>query len=82
MSDNTEKAGATAEPAPKKGGAKRGRIVAAVVVAVIIVAGCGMLAWHNSPSFCGTVCHTPMSKYVADFEAGPVDGGSTAMLAA
>ena len=82
MSENTEKvAEQAAKPAPKKG-ATRGRIVAAVVVAVVIVAGCGMFAWHNSPSFCGTVCHTPMSKYVADFEAGPVDGGSTAMLAA
>ena len=82
MSENTEKAPEqAAKPAPKKG-MTRGRIVTAVVVAVIIVAGCGMFAWHNSPSFCGTVCHTPMSKYVADFEAGPVDGGSTAMLAA
>lgn len=82
MSENTEKAAEqTAKPAPKKA-MTRGRIVAAVVVAVVIVAGCGMFAWHNSPSFCGTVCHTPMSKYVADFEAGPVDGGSTAMLAA
>ena len=82
MSENTEKAPEqAAKPAPKKG-MTRGRIVTAVVVAVIIVAGCGMFAWHNSPSFCGTVCHTPMSKYVADFEAGLVDGGSTAMLAA
>ena len=74
MSENTEKAAEqTAKPAPKKA-MTRGRIVAAVVVAVVILAGCGMFAWHNSPSFCGTVCHTPMSKYVADFEAGPVDG--------
>ena len=82
MSENNEKAAEqTAKPAPKKS-MTRGRIVAAVVVAVVIVAGCGMFAWHNTPSFCGTVCHTPMSKYVADFEAGPVDGDSTAMLAA
>ena len=58
MSENTEKAAEqTAKPAPKKA-MTRGRIVAAVVVAVVIVAGCGMFAWHNSPSFCGTVTVT------------------------
>lgn len=49
MSENNEKAAEqTAKPAPKKS-MTRGRIVAAVVVAVIIVAGCGMFAWHNTP---------------------------------
>lgn len=83
MSENTGKTDASMQgPSLNKGGMNRKRIVIAVVVAVVIVAGCGMFAWHNSPSFCGTVCHAPMSKYVSDFEAGQVDGGSSAMLAA
>lgn len=83
MSENAGKTDASMQGSSlNKGGMNRKRIVIAVVVAVAIVAGCGMFAWHNSPSFCGTVCHTPMSKYVSDFEAGPVDGGSSAMLAA
>ena len=42
-----------------------------MVVAVLVVAGCGMLAWHETPSFCGTVCHTPMSTYLDTYEATP-----------
>lgn len=91
MTENTEKAteqaaektasAPAAAPTPKKGGMKRWQIVLAVVIVVIVVAGAGMFAWHNSPSFCGTVCHTPMSKYVSDFEAGS-STTSTAKLAA
>ena len=39
-----------------------------VVVAVAVVAGAGMLVWHEKPSFCGTVCHTPMSSYLETYE--------------
>ncbi len=88
MSENTENATASEqhamakEPAAKKANSHRGLIVTAVVVAVLVVAGTGMLVWHNSPSFCSTVCHTPMSKYVSDFETDSISGSSTAMLAA
>lgn len=51
----------------KKHGAKRWQITVGVIVLVLVVAGIGMFVWHNSPSFCGTVCHTPMNEYVQDF---------------
>lgn len=54
----------TEESAPaKRQKAKRRFLVLGVVGAVIVVAGIGMFAWHNQPSFCGTLCHMPMSTY-------------------
>lgn len=53
------------QPSPKK---KRGLIIAGVAAAIVVVAGIGMVVWHESPSFCGTVCHSPMNAYVADYE--------------
>lgn len=41
---------------------KKAAIVGAVV-AIVVVAGAGMWAWHGQPSFCGAICHTPMAAY-------------------
>lgn len=41
-------------------------IVAAVAVVVVV----GGLVWHSQPSFCGSVCHTPMATYVEGYESG------------
>lgn len=43
-------------PAPKK---KRNRKLAivGVVVVVLVAVGAGMMVWHESPSFCSTLCH-------------------------
>ena len=54
------KNGETAAPAKKK--SKKLPIIGAIV-AVIVVAGIGMFVWHNDPSFCGALCHTPMTMY-------------------
>ncbi len=59
---------------------KRWKITLGVIVVVVILAGIGMFSWHNTPSFCGTVCHTPMSEYTNDFN-DPDAGSSTAKLA-
>lgn len=82
MSENTEKAAEqTAKPAPKKA-MTRGRIVAAVVVAVVIVAGCGMFAWHKQPQLLRDRVPYAHEQVRCRLRGGPVDGGSTAMLAA
>ena len=39
-------------------------VIVGVVVVVIVVIGLGFNAWHNQPSFCNSVCHTPMDNYV------------------
>ena len=54
-----------ASPAPKR---KRRAIAAGVVVAVLVVAVAGFLVWHEQPSFCSAICHTPMDPYYATYD--------------
>lgn len=73
--------------APKKSGPKRWQMTVGIIVAVIIVAGIGFGVWHEQPSFCNAVCHTPMDKFVDGYynddttlayQHGHVDGSNTA----
>ncbi len=63
-------------PAPKR--AKRGWIIAGVVAAVVVVAGIGMWVWHEQPSFCNAICHSPMDAYVESYSSGNAGMGVTA----
>ena len=69
--EEKEKAAAesAAEPAAKAAAPKRRRgvVVVCVCVAVLLAAGIGFMVWHEQPSFCSTVCHTPMSTYVESY---------------
>ncbi len=56
---------------PKERKPRRKGMVAGIVVGVIVVVGIAMFIWHDQPSFCGTVCHTPMSTYVESYDAEP-----------
>lgn len=38
-----------------------------VVVVVIVAIGVGFNVWHNQPSFCNSICHTPMNFYVQSY---------------
>ena len=49
-------------PAPKR--AHRGAIVGGVVAVVVVVAAIGAFVWHEQPSFCNAICHTPMDGYL------------------
>lgn len=40
-------------------------IVIGVVAAVIIAAGAGFAVWHDQPSFCNAICHTPMDPLLS-----------------
>ena len=44
-------------------------ITVCVIVVVIIAAGAGFWVWHEQPSFCGAICHTPMDEYLATYSA-------------
>lgn len=55
---------------------KKTGIIAGVVAAVIVVAGAGFWVWHETPSFCGSICHTPMDPYLATYEAEPAEGAT------
>ena len=62
-----EQAEAAEAPASKKPKKKLG-IIAGVAAAVIVVAGAGFWVWHEQPSFCGAICHTPMDPYLDTYE--------------
>ncbi|MEI2998035.1 MAG: hypothetical protein V8T51_02025 [Senegalimassilia faecalis] len=47
-----------------------------VVAGVLIVACCGGWAWHNTPSFCGTVCHDSMGNHLANYEGTDESNGA------
>lgn len=54
---------------------RRRRITAAAVTgAVVMLAAVGMLVWHEQPSFCNAICHSPMDPYLPTYEAA--DDGS------
>lgn len=61
----------TEEAAPKKKKGKKWPIVVGVVVVVLIAAGAGFWVWHEQPSFCNAICHTPMDPYLPTYEAEP-----------
>lgn len=48
---------------------KKQWIVAGVVVAVVVVAGMGFWVWHEQPSFCNAMCHSPMDAYVESYDS-------------
>ncbi|WP_307979320.1 cytochrome c3 family protein [uncultured Senegalimassilia sp.] len=58
-------------PAGKRKRKCKWQITAAVVAVVVAVAGAGFWVWHEQPSFCNAICHTPMDPYVAAFEQQP-----------
>ena len=58
-----EPAGQVPEPKRKK----RWPVAVGVVAAVVIVAGAGFFVWHEQPSFCNSVCHTPMDHTVGTY---------------
>ena len=63
------------EPSPKKKGGKKLAIVGVIVV-VLVAVGAGMLVWHESPSFCSTLCHiegTYVDNYMQEQNAPGVD---------
>lgn len=60
----------SASASPKR---KKTAIVVGVVAAIVVVAGAGFFVWHEQPSFCNAICHTPMDEYYATWEDGSYD---------
>lgn len=59
-------------PAKKRGikGNKRLIIVLSCVACVAVLA-VGFSVWHEQPSFCSAICHSPMDPYLPTYEAVP-----------
>ena len=72
---------ATSQHAPKKKGKKKFAIVGVVVV-VLVAVGTGMMVWHESPSFCSSMCHiegTYVDNYMQEQGVAGVDKYGTAV---
>lgn len=72
MSDELKNEAATGEDTPEhriSRGPRRWMVIGGVAVAVLALLGVGFSVWHKQPSFCGTVCHTPMTAYVDTYES-------------
>ena len=57
---------AESTPAPKK--PRKKLAIVGIVVVVIAAFGIGFWVWHETPGFCGTMCHESMNAYVGTFE--------------
>lgn len=70
MAENkrTDGENAVGDPTPKKK-SKRLPITIGVIVAIVAVAGAGFWVWHEQPSFCNAICHTPMDAYLPTYES-------------
>ena len=64
----TEAVSEAKKPAAKR---KKAPIVIGTVVVVLVIACAGFFVWHEQPSFCNAICHTPMDGYLTTYEATP-----------
>ena len=59
----------TSDAAPKKKKPKKKLAIISAVCVVVIAAGGGFWVWHEQPSFCNAICHSPMDPYLPTYEA-------------
>ncbi|MDO4290764.1 MAG: cytochrome c3 family protein [Eggerthellaceae bacterium] len=64
-----------AQPKKRVKGKKK-LVVAGVLVAIVVVAGGGLFVWHEQPSFCAAICHTPMDEYLVTYEQTAGESGT------
>lgn len=57
-------------------GRKRFGMTVGVIIAIVVVAGAGFWCWHEQPSFCNAICHTPMDPYLPTYEASSGEAGA------
>ncbi len=62
---------------PKKPTSRKRLITCGVVIVVVLaVAGVGFWKWHETPSFCGAICHSPMDPYLPTYYSEPGNSGT------
>ena len=66
-------AGTDQDTKQAKKGKKKWPIVLGVIAVVVVAAGAGFFVWHEQPSFCGAICHSPMDQYVETYLDGSTD---------
>lgn len=60
--------GAVGTEAPPKKRRRKAPLVIGILAAIVVVAGAGFWVWHETPSFCGTMCHDTMGSYLDSYE--------------
>lgn len=58
---------------PKSKKRRKFLIAIGVIAVVLIAAGAGFWIWHEQPSFCNAICHSPMDKYVESYYSDDED---------
>jgi nitrate reductase NapE component len=84
MSENGKTQGAPAKE-PNKGRKRissRAKVTIGVIVAVVLVGGFGFYQWHETPQFCGAICHEPMDMYLVNYTDGEYDAYGNQMKSA
>ena len=61
---------------------KKAKVTIGVVLAVLVVGGLGFNAWHETPEFCGAICHDPMDMYLVNYTDGQYDAYGNEMKSA
>jgi hypothetical protein len=58
-----------AAPSAEEKKTRRNRlyVIGGITAALLVSAVAGGLTWHEQPSFCGAVCHSPMAAYSASY---------------
>ncbi len=64
--------GQTKEAAPKKRmrRPKKPAIIVSILFVVIAAGAVGFGIWHEQPSFCNAICHSPMDTYYESYDEG------------
>ena len=70
--------GQTASEFAKSRKRRKVGVIVGVVAIVLVAAGAGFWVWHEQPSFCNAICHSPMDYYVETYDSGDPTLGVTA----
>ena len=63
--------GQTASEFAKSRKRRKVGVIVGVVAIVLVAAGAGFWVWHEQPSFCNAICHSPMDPYLQMWESEP-----------
>ncbi|NTU89133.1 MAG: cytochrome c3 family protein [Actinobacteria bacterium] len=67
--DEATPEGTTADKKARRGH-KKPFVVLGVIAVVVVAAAVAATVWHEQPSFCNAICHSPMDSYVEGYYSG------------
>ena len=60
----------------KKKSLGRKGLITCIVLVFVAAIGIGGYVWHNTPGFCGTMCHSTMGEHLDNFKGNDASGGA------